>query len=48
LGVGAKTEGVSGAESTRYWREGRGEEFAAYCRNDVELLRTIHSRMIGR
>lgn len=47
LGVPPKMEGVSGAESGKFWREGRGDEFEAYCAQDVETLRAVHKAMRG-
>ncbi|WP_031386505.1 ribonuclease H-like domain-containing protein [Desulfonatronum thiodismutans] len=42
LGIGAKTQGFDGSMVFDAWREGRLEEIAAYCRDDVQLLAAVH------
>ncbi len=37
MGLGGKTEGVSGAEAPQMWADGRHEEVLAYCLRDVEM-----------
>lgn len=37
MGLGGKTEGVSGALAPQMWAEGRFEEVLAYCARDVEV-----------
>ena len=37
MGLGGKTEGVSGAEAPQMWADGRHEEVLAYCARDVEV-----------
>ncbi len=47
LGVGSKTEGMDGSKVYQMWLDGRHEENAAYCENDVEILRGAYWRLQG-
>lgn len=46
LGIGAKTQGFDGSMVFDAWREGRLEEIAAYCRDDVQLLAAVHRALV--
>lgn len=46
LGIGVKTEGFDGSMVFDAWREGRLEEIAAYCRDDVQLLAAVHKALV--
>lgn len=45
LGVGRKTPGIDGSKVFDYWRKGRFDEVAAYCRDDVTLTRDVYRKM---
>ena len=45
LGIEGKTAGMDGSQVFDYWRDGRVDEVAAYCRQDVELTRNLWTMM---
>ena len=45
LGIEGKKDGMDGSKVCGMWQEGRMEEIAAYCRQDVELTRNLARRM---
>lgn len=45
LGIQGKTEGIDGSLVWDYVRDGRLDEVAAYCRNDVEITREAFRRL---
>lgn len=45
FGIEGKQSGMDGSKVFDYWRAGRLEEIAAYCRRDVELTRELHQRI---
>jgi hypothetical protein len=45
LGIGSKTEGISGALVFDYWRDGKIEEIEQYVARDVELTRNLFNHM---
>ncbi len=45
LGLGQKTEGIDGSQINQAWLDGRDDEIAEYCRNDVELCKKIYDRL---
>lgn len=45
LGVAGKTEGIDGSMVWPMVQDGRLDEVAAYCRNDVEITRECYRRM---
>lgn len=45
LGVQGKTDGIDGSMVWNFVRDGRIDEVAAYCRNDVEITRQCFRRM---
>jgi len=45
LGIEGKTAGMDGSKVFDYWRAGKIDEVAAYCRQDVELTRELWARM---
>ena len=45
LGIEGKTAGMDGSKVFDYWREGRVDEVAEYCRRDVELTRELWAWM---
>lgn len=47
LGVGSKTEGIDGSKVFDYWQAGRIEEIKDYCKQDVELTRSVYKRIKG-
>ena len=47
MGIGGK-EGMNGSDVWQYWKDGRIEEIAEYCKLDVIKCRLIHQRMMFR
>lgn len=47
LGVGSKTPGMDGLQVYDYYLQGRLGEIAAYCRDDVRLVRNIYRKLNG-
>lgn len=45
FGIGGKTAGMDGSKVFGYWRDGRVDEVAEYCRRDVELTRELWAWM---
>jgi len=45
LGLGHKTDGMSGSDVNQYWLDGRINEISEYCANDVNLCREIYKRI---
>ena len=45
FGIEGKTAGMDGSQVFDYWRDGRLDEIAEYCRRDVELTRELHQRI---
>lgn len=45
LGIEGKTTGMDGSKVFDYWRAGRVDEVAAYCRDDVRLTRELWAWM---
>ena len=45
FGIEGKTAGMDGSQVFDYWRAGRVDEIASYCKRDVELTREIWARM---
>lgn len=46
FGLGGKTQGMTGADVGRVWAGGDADRIAAYCRDDVEMTRAIHRKML--
>ncbi|MFA7333384.1 MAG: ribonuclease H-like domain-containing protein [Kiritimatiellia bacterium] len=40
-------DGMDGSKVYGAWKEGRIEEIAKYCREDVEMTRAVYKRMVG-
>ena len=47
LGVGSKTDGIDGSKVYDYWLEGKHDEIIEYCHQDVDLVKSIFSRING-
>ena len=45
MGLTGKTEGMDGSMVSQYYKEGRIDEIASYCRNDVEATRDLYKRI---
>lgn len=46
FGVGGKFDGMTGADVARVWAGGDLARIADYCRQDVEITRAIHRKML--
>ena len=46
FGFGGKTQGMTGADVGRVWSGGDIDRISAYCRDDVEMTRAIHRKML--
>ena len=47
LGVTGKGDGLDGAQVAQAWADGRHDEIATYCRDDVDRTRAIHRKFIA-
>jgi len=47
LGIPGKGDGLDGSQVGQAWKNGRHDEIAAYCRDDVERTRAIHRKFIA-
>jgi hypothetical protein len=47
LGLGGKTDGIDGSKVYDFYLQGRLGEIAAYCRDDVALVRSIYKVLTG-
>jgi len=47
LGLEGKGDGLDGSQVAQAWTEGRHNEIAEYCRQDVERTRAIHQRFLA-
>ena len=47
LGLDGKGDGMDGSQVAQAWADGRHEEIAEYCRQDVERTRAIHRKFIA-
>ncbi len=45
LGIPVKSDGLDGSKVYDYWRDGRHDEIAAYCAEDVEATRAVYRRL---
>jgi len=46
LGLEGKGDGLDGSQVAQAWADGRHDEIAEYCRQDVERTRAIHKRFL--
>lgn len=47
LGLKGKGDGLDGSQVAQAWLDGRHDEIAAYCRDDVERTRAIHQKFLA-
>lgn len=47
LGIDGKGDGLDGSQVAQAWADGRHDEIAAYCADDVERTRAIHRKFIA-
>lgn len=45
LGLGSKTPGMDGSKVYDLWCDGKAQECADYCKQDVELTRAVYQRL---